>query len=123
MKQAIDNSYCSFLFSIILQQPSVKIGRLPDGPITYISVPPQVRVGKRNKGVEDNEPRESHTVSKLEDIPDATSSDINVLIARYGEKLRVAVDPEAIFLVLAGSHARVDTLFCIQGERRLLTPF
>lgn len=73
--------------------------------------------------MEDNEPKESHTVSKLEDIPDATSYDINVLIARYGEKLRVAVDPEAIFVVLAGSHARVDTLFCIQGERRLLTPY
>lgn len=105
IEQTLDDSYCTFLWSIILQQPSVKIGILPDGPITFISIPLQAR--KKTQGADDTEVRPT-IASNLEDVPDESFSDINGLIVRYGERLRVAVTPEAIFVVLTGSHAKVD---------------
>lgn len=106
MQQSLDDSYHAFVWSLVAQQPSVCVGVLPDGQNAEVYIPPQPRASKKSKNNDDTQNEELAAV-KLELISDANYRTLEELLQMYGGRLRIAVDPEACFVAITGSHAKV----------------
>ncbi|KAI0080022.1 hypothetical protein K474DRAFT_383634 [Panus rudis PR-1116 ss-1] len=106
--QKLDDAFCSFVWSVISQQPNVRVGVLAEdaqGVDVYIA-----DQGSKWKD-KANDPENADAVGAgLEVIPDAESRSLEELLQQYGDNLRLAVDPETIFVALTGSHNRPSEL-------------
>ena len=109
MRQNLDDSYYTFVWSLLAQQPSVRIGVLPEGQSAQVYVPPQPRVSKKGKNAQDDDSQKGSPTAPdtLDLIPGATYCPLSDLIQQYGKRLRIAVDSETCFVAITGSHARV----------------
>ncbi|OSD05907.1 hypothetical protein PYCCODRAFT_1383895 [Trametes coccinea BRFM310] len=110
--QNVDDAFCAFVWSLIVQQPSVRVGTVPPGASAEVYIAPQasaIRKGKAKASGGDAE-GEAATASALELIPDATIRSLEDLKNEYGDRLRIAVDPETTFHALTGSHIRPSKL-------------
>ncbi|KAI0651544.1 hypothetical protein C8Q79DRAFT_933943 [Trametes meyenii] len=107
--QNVDDGFCAFVWSVIVQQPGVRVGTVPSGSSTEVYVAPQASVIKKAKakGEETGEPA---AATALDIIQDATIRSLDDLRNEYGDRLRVAVDPETTFAALTGSHIRPSKL-------------
>ena len=109
--QNVDDAYCAFVWSMVVQQPEVRVGTAPEGaPEVYIA--PQHKIGYKKfkgkgKGKGDDDEEEGATEASLHLIPDAASKPLDELKAEYGDALRIAVDPQRSFVAITGSHIRV----------------
>ncbi|KAJ3552818.1 hypothetical protein NM688_g3955 [Phlebia brevispora] len=112
VKQNIDDAFCAFVWSVVVQQPEVRVGTAPEGAPEVFIAPQQSRqpAGEKTpkskkkgagggKDVEDIVKQ-----SPLHVIPDAVMRPLEELKAQYGDALRIAVAPEAAFVALTGSH-------------------
>lgn len=54
---------------------------------------------------------ESILPPKLEVIPEHKSTSLGILRQRYGERLRIAAEPDAIFAAITGTHIRVRSFY------------
>ncbi|KAH8120510.1 hypothetical protein DFH11DRAFT_1685786 [Phellopilus nigrolimitatus] len=106
MHQTLDDFYHAFVWSLIAQQPSVRVGMVPLGQSSEVYIPPQPRAGKKSKAAQDNGQQNSLTAVRLELIPESSASSLDELFRMYGERLRIAVDPETCFVAITGSHAK-----------------
>ncbi|KAH9081835.1 hypothetical protein EDB83DRAFT_2310160 [Lactarius deliciosus] len=89
-----------------LQQPTVRVGTVPDGTTTEVHIAPQQSQKRKAKsGVDDTPP-----VTSLALLPDARSTTLDELQLKYGDTLRVAVDAETSFAAITGSHNRPPKL-------------
>ncbi|TDL28869.1 hypothetical protein BD410DRAFT_738661 [Rickenella mellea] len=106
--QVQDSTYHSFVWSIISQQPAVRIGIPPPGQNNEVYVPLQAKAAKKAKdaGTDQQVP----TAMTLQVIPEARVSSLEDLSAKYGDRLRIAVDPETSFAAITGSHVRPSKL-------------
>jgi predicted pyridoxine 5'-phosphate oxidase superfamily flavin-nucleotide-binding protein len=103
-RQTVDDAFCSFVWSLIVQKPTVVVGTLPAGADVDVAVAPQARKGKKGEeGIAD--------APRLQ-LLDAKSVPFAELIAQSGDALRLAADPETTFAAITGSHIRVRLLVC-----------
>jgi oxalate---CoA ligase len=111
--QTVDAAYCAFVWSIVVQHPEIRVGIAPEGaPEVYIA-PQYSKTAstskskkKKKKGQEEEE--EGSTAEKLVVIEDAAVRPLDDLKQEYGDKLRIAVDPERSLVAITGSHIRVS---------------
>jgi hypothetical protein len=117
-QQVVDDAYFAFVWSLIVrQQPTVRVGIVPDGAATEVYIAPQQSQKKKAKEKDEGGGDASSSVaSSLMLLPDAGSKTLDQLRLQYGEALRVAVDAETSFAAITGSHIRVGfPLFCFFG--------
>ncbi|EKM60813.1 uncharacterized protein PHACADRAFT_179990 [Phanerochaete carnosa HHB-10118-sp] len=107
--QNVDDDYCAFVWSVVAQQPEVRVGIVPEGA-SEVYIAPQS--SKKAKGkAKDGEGGGSATQETfLHLIPDAAEKSLDELMAEHGNALRIAVDPDKSFIALTGSHIRPSKL-------------
>ncbi|KAI5123716.1 hypothetical protein M0805_000310 [Coniferiporia weirii] len=106
MRQTLDDSYHAFVWALVAQQPSVRVGLLPEGQSSEVYIPPQPRAAKRTSRDGDDGKQDALAVTKLESIQDANAYPLHELLKKYGDRLRLATDPETCFVAITGSHAK-----------------
>ncbi|EJD04259.1 uncharacterized protein FOMMEDRAFT_106841 [Fomitiporia mediterranea MF3/22] len=106
MQQNLDDSYHAFVWTLVSQHPSVRVGIVPDDQNVEVKIPPQPRVSKKGKSTQNDAQTEGLPAASLETIPGANMRSLDELVREYGERLRIAVDPEMCFVAVTGSHAR-----------------
>ncbi|KAG5219984.1 Transcription factor tau [Salix suchowensis] len=92
---------------LVVQQPTIRVGIIPNGLTAEVFVAPQPSAIKKAKAqgkaktevTEEDRPR-------LELIADAATRSFDDLKAEFGQALRIAVDPEEIFAAITGSHVK-----------------
>ncbi|KAJ7462797.1 hypothetical protein B0H11DRAFT_2054384 [Mycena galericulata] len=99
-----DDAFCAFVWSLVVQQPTVIVGTIPEGVTSEVWIAPQ-NSAKRKAKAKGEEPIEVDP-PKLDLVPDAKDRSLNDLIAQYGDKLRLAADPEATYAAITGTHIR-----------------
>ncbi|EIW64510.1 uncharacterized protein TRAVEDRAFT_139409 [Trametes versicolor FP-101664 SS1] len=111
-KQNVDDAYCAFVWSVIVQQPGVRIGTVPPGTHAEVYIAPQASAIRKAKAKATGEQaaEEVASASALELIEDATIRSLEDLRNEYGDRLRIAADPETTFAALTGSHIRPSKL-------------
>ena len=117
----MDDAYCAFIWSVVVQQPDVRVGIAPEGaPEVYVApqqskTPASAKKGKKKADDEDGD--EGAAPTSLVPVPDAPLKTLEELKAQHGDKLRIAVDPERSFVAITGSHIRVGAFVavCMRG--------
>ena len=104
-QQAIDDDYCAFVWSVVVQQPSVIVGVVPDGVQTEVFIAPQP--SQKRKAKERGEDEQPVLATQLEIIVDAQARPLRELRDTHGNRLRIATDAETTFSAVTGSHIRV----------------
>ena len=120
--QQVDDAFCAFVWAVIVQQPGVRVGTVPpEGPgSAEVYIAPQASAVRKAKarGEEGEDPAAlTPAATGLEIVDDATVRSLEDLRAQYGDRLRIAVDPETTFVALTGSHIRVRRVFKPSEER------
>lgn len=102
--QNFDLAFCSFIWSLVVQHPTVVVGLIPEGVTSEVWVAPQTSA-KRKAKASGQEHVETQP-AQLEPIPNAKATPLEDLVKVYGDRLRIAVEPQAIFAAITGSHIR-----------------
>ncbi|KAI0095273.1 hypothetical protein BDY19DRAFT_917063 [Irpex rosettiformis] len=106
-KQIVDEAYCAFVWSVVAQHPEVRIGTASRGALEVYIAPQTSKVTKRKKGDQAyDEAEHNNPAGKLEAIEDAALRSLDDLKQEYGDKLRIAVDPERSLVAITGSHIK-----------------
>jgi oxalate---CoA ligase len=103
--QNVDDAFCAFFWNVIVQQPTVRVGVMPQGVTTEVYIAPQSSAKRKAKARGEEPVEEAPPV--LDSIADAETKSLDQLKSEHGEKLRIAVDPETSFAAITGSHLRV----------------
>lgn len=99
------------------------MGIIPPGQATEVYVPLQVKSQRKaNLTTSAEDKAENTSVTILELIPEAKISPLTDLVQKYGDKLRIAVDPETSFAAITGSHIRVSGKY-LQSSSRIILNF
>ncbi|KAG1769612.1 hypothetical protein EDD22DRAFT_1048040 [Suillus occidentalis] len=106
--QVVDDAFCAFVWSIIAQQPTVRVGIIPAGVSSEVYVAPQTSA--KRKAAAKGEVLVEETPPSLTLVKNARDMSLEDLKAEYGEDLRIAVDPETSFAAITGSHIRSSKL-------------
>ncbi|KAH9178894.1 hypothetical protein EDB89DRAFT_2111752 [Lactarius sanguifluus] len=106
LQQVVDDAYFAFVWSLVVSQPTVRVGTVPDGTTTEVHIAPQQSQKRKAKSSVDGTP----PVTSLALLPDARSTTLDELQLKYGDTLRVAVDAETSFAAITGSHNRPPKL-------------
>ena len=107
-RQKLDDAYYAFVWAVLVQQPNVRVGVVPEGAGTDVYIAPQ-NSAKRKAKAKGEEIAEAAPVV-LQVVQHAAVRPLDELQREYGETLRIAVDPDTIFKALTGSHIRVRCL-------------
>ncbi|KAJ7693612.1 hypothetical protein B0H17DRAFT_1059213 [Mycena rosella] len=99
-----DDAFCAFVWSIVVQQPTVIIGTVPEGITSEVWIAPQNSAKKKAKAK--GEELVEIAPPRLDIVPDAKNRSLDDLKAEYGDKLRLAADPEATYAAITGTHIR-----------------
>ncbi len=93
----------------MVQHPEVRIGIAPEGaPEVYIAPQYTTKTSKKKTANPDDDANEDSAVGKLEIIEDAALRPLDELKSEYGDKLRIAVDPESSLVAITGSHIKAS---------------
>ena len=106
--QTVDDAFCAFVWSVIVQQPGVRVGTIPPGGSTEVYIAPQASALRKAKAKGKEIVEEPATETGLNIIEDAAIRPLEDLKQQYGDKLRIAVDRDTAFAALTGSHIRVS---------------
>lgn len=106
--QVVDDAFCAFVWSIIAQQPTVRVGTIPAGVSSEVYVAPQTSA--KRKAAAKGEVLVEEAPPSLTLVKNARDRSLEDLKAEYGEDLRIAVDPETSFAAITGSHIRSSKL-------------
>ncbi|KAJ7630526.1 hypothetical protein FB45DRAFT_915784 [Roridomyces roridus] len=106
--QNTDDSFCAFIWSLVVQQPTVVVGTIPEGVTSEVWIAPQNSAKRKAKA------KGEETVQvdppRLDLVPDAKDRTLEDLVAQYGDQLRLATDPEATYAAITGTHIRFPKL-------------
>lgn len=94
------------MWSLVVQQPTVLVGTVPDGVTSEVWVAPQISARRKAKAK-----GEEHVVMlppRLDIVLDAKTRSLDDLKTEYGDRLRIAAEPEATYAAITGSHIRVS---------------
>jgi oxalate---CoA ligase len=103
--QSVDDAFYNFVWSIILQVPTVRVGIVPEGAATEVYIAPQTSAKRKAKAKGEECIEEVPPVLDL--VPNAKFRPLDDLKGEYGDSLRIAVDPDTSFAAITGSHIRV----------------
>ncbi|KAG8220242.1 hypothetical protein J3R82DRAFT_1283 [Butyriboletus roseoflavus] len=106
--QLVDDAFCAFVWSIVVQQPSVRVGTLPPGSISEVYIAPQTSA--KRKAAAKGEELIAGVPPSLELVEDARHKHLQDLKREYGDNLRIAVDPGTSFAAITGSHIKPPKL-------------
>jgi oxalate---CoA ligase len=103
--QTPDDAFCAFVWSLVVQRPTVRVGTIPQGVMSEVWIAPQISAKRkaRAKGEEHIEMKPT----ELDLVLDAKNRTLEDLKQQYGDNLRIALDPDAIYAAITGSHIRV----------------
>ena len=104
LRQYLDDSYYTFVWSLLVQHTSIRIGLSPEEQSSSVYFPPLPRAKKPGNS---SGPDGKTGLLGLEPDSDATIHSLQELVDRYGERLRVAVDSATCFEAVTGHHTRV----------------
>ena len=90
---------------MVVQNPTVVVGLLPEGVTSEVWVAPQTSAKRKAK--ESGKEIVETVPAQLERLSDAKTTPLDQLKNQYGDRLRIAVDSDAIFAAVTGSHIRV----------------
>ncbi|KAF7320177.1 B-block-TFIIIC domain-containing protein [Mycena kentingensis (nom. inval.)] len=102
--QNTDDAFCAFVWSLVVQEPTVIVGTLPDGITSEVWIAPQN--SQKRKAKEKGEELALNAPPALEVVPDAKSRPLDHLKAEYGDKLRIATNPDTTYAAITGTHIR-----------------
>lgn len=102
--QQLDDAFYSFIWSLIVQQPGVRVGKLPEDFQADVYVAPDDAQARKKTGLTG---KQAEPPVELVVIPDAAIRPLGDLIVEHGEQLRIAVDRDRVSMALIGSHIRV----------------
>lgn len=100
-----DDAFCAFVWSLVARQPTIRVGTIPEGLTSGVWIAPQT--SKKKKAKERGEEHIDAKPPELDPIPDATNRSLESLAEEFGDRLRIAVEPNAIYAAITGSHIRV----------------
>ncbi|OCH96710.1 hypothetical protein OBBRIDRAFT_787280 [Obba rivulosa] len=109
-QQNVDDAYCAFVWSVIVQQPGVRVGTVPPGAAAEVYVAPQASAKRKAQSKGEEAPDEPTPVATLDEVPDAALRPLEDLRRQYGDGLRIATDHEISFAAITGSHIRPSKL-------------
>lgn len=112
--QTPDDSFCAFVWSLVVQQPTVRVGTVPLGVTTEVWVAPQTSA--KRKALAKGQAHVEIKPPELDIVPDAQHRTLEDLKQEYGDILRIAVHPDAIYAAITGSHIRVRTSHPLRGN-------
>lgn len=101
-----DDAFCAFVWSLIVQQPTVLVGTISPGDSSDVWVAPQTSAKRKARAR--GEDHVDTRPPKLDPVPAAKDTALDELQRLYGDRLRIAVEPDAIFAAITGSHIRVS---------------
>lgn len=101
-----DDAFCAFVWSLVVQQPTVMVGLVEPGTTSEVWIAPQISA--KRKAMARGEGHIESLPPKLQPIPEPKTTSLDVLRQAYGDRLRLAVEPDAIFAAITGSHIRVS---------------
>lgn len=105
--QKLDDAFYAFIWSVIVQQPGVRVGKLPQQAQADVYVAPDENT-RRKGGVKQQ--KEDVADIALAVIDDAAVRSLDDLVAEHGDQLRIATDPDRVSMALIGSHIRVISM-------------
>jgi transcription factor C subunit 3 len=111
--QNIDEKFLSFVWSLVVAHPDVRIGTIPPGLTSEVYVAPQTSAARKAKAK--GEEYVETVAPELGVIEGAKSRALPDLNQEYGETLRVALTPDAVFTAITGSHIRVCSSAALLG--------
>lgn len=90
----------------------MRVGTIPLGVTFEVWIAPQISAKRkaREKGEEHIETKPT----ELELVPDAKNRTLEDLKQEYADKLRIALDPDAIYAAITGSHIRVRLIILLK---------
>lgn len=103
--QVVDDPFCAFVWSIVVEQPTVRVGIVPAGTSSEVYIAPQTSA--KRKAAAKGEVHVEEAPPSLTLVENARERSLEDLKAEYGEDIRIAVDPETSFAAITGSHIRV----------------
>ncbi|KAH6916823.1 hypothetical protein BKA70DRAFT_313865 [Coprinopsis sp. MPI-PUGE-AT-0042] len=106
--QNADDAFCAFVWSLVVQHPTVVVGLLPEGVTSEVWIAPQTSAKRKAK--ESGKEHVETAPARLEAIPDSRTTPLDQLKELYGDRLRIAVDSDAIFAAVTGSHIRTSRM-------------
>jgi hypothetical protein len=106
-----DDAFCAFVWSLVVRQPTIRVGTIPKGLTSGVWIAPQT--SKKKKAKERGEEHIDVKHPELDLIPDATSRSLESLVEEFGDRLRIAVEPNAIYAAITGSHIRVCNAYVL----------
>jgi hypothetical protein len=92
------------VWSLIVQHPTVQVGLKPPDVTSEIWIAPQAGAKRKLK----SQDAQDVLPSKLIPITNAKTRPLADLIQEYGDNLRIAIEPEAIYAAITGTHVRVS---------------
>ncbi|KAI5829674.1 hypothetical protein K523DRAFT_416530 [Schizophyllum commune Tattone D] len=107
-QQNADDAFCAFVWSVLAQQPTVRVGLVPAGVTSEVWIAPQN--SKRRKAKAKGEEIEEVLPAQLEVIEGAANRSLEELQAEYGDQLRIGIHQDAICTAITGSHIRSSKL-------------
>ncbi|KAF7340022.1 B-block-TFIIIC domain-containing protein [Mycena venus] len=102
--QNADDAFCAFVWSLVVQQPSVIVGTLPEGVTSEVWIAPQNSAKRKAKAK--GEETVEVAPPRLDIVPDAKNRSLEDLKTQYGDKLRIATDPDTTYAAITGTHIR-----------------
>ncbi|KAJ3853299.1 hypothetical protein EV368DRAFT_39211 [Lentinula lateritia] len=102
--QKVDDAFCAFVWSLVVQQSTVLVGTLPPTITSEVWIAPQVSAKRKA-----NAKGEEHILTEplvLNLLPDAKSRPLAELQREYGSTLRIAADRDSIYAAITGTHIR-----------------
>lgn len=87
---------------------------MPEGTTSEVWIAPQVSA--KRKATARGEDVDAIPPPKLEVISEYKSISLGVLTQRYGERLRIAAEADAIFAAITGTHIRVRPLVVLSAS-------
>lgn len=110
-KQNLDDSFYAYVWSLVIQQPDILVGLVPPGPTSEVYIAP--RTSAKRKAKAKGEEHVEVEAPKLTLIPEEERRLSMVeLKGKYGDRLRIALAPDAVFRAVTGSHIRVCQIYC-----------
>ncbi|KDR85305.1 hypothetical protein GALMADRAFT_52101 [Galerina marginata CBS 339.88] len=102
--QNTDDAFCAFVWSLVVQQPTVLVGLIDQGIASEVWIAPQVSA--KRKAVARGDDHIGSRPPKLDPIHEPKTTPLQDLHGIYGDRLRLAVEPDTIFAAITGSHIR-----------------
>ncbi|CAK5265268.1 unnamed protein product [Mycena citricolor] len=100
--QNTDDAFHAFVWSLVAQQPTVIIGTVPPGITSEVWIAPQTSAQRKAK--EKGQVAKVNERVTLDLVDDAKNRTLQDLEAEYGDKLRIATDPQTTYVAITGTH-------------------